>query len=220
MLLVRRDWRPLAIGGAIATVVTALALTRVVSAAGSPSAFVASVEATYAARAHEPRKLELSPTRVDVVAGVARVLGRAPGNAATLALTVGVLGFAAAGLRRLARSGTRDARVHATNLACLAIVACAYHQQYDLLILALPLATLVWRRDAEPWRRAPRPRRLALALVALPLVNFVASDSGARLLELSPALRLALTSLDGVAVLALLAIFGSLALTRRRPQDA
>lgn len=211
LLLARGAWRAVAIGAAVATVVTAIALTVLVAAAGSPRGFVDSIASTYAARATVPRKLEQSPTRVDVVAGIARVFGRAPGDATTLALTLGVLGFAAVGVRRLARVGRPDAHTLATSLACVAIVACAYHHQYDLLMLALPLAILVWRPDAVPWREEPALRAAALAVVALLLVNYLSSATLVQTLDLPTGAFLALASIDGVAHLALLAIFGGAA---------
>lgn len=208
LLLARGDWRPVVIGGVVAGALTALVLVRLVGAAGGVGPFVASIESSYEARGAERRKQpEHSPFRVDVVALAGRMLGRSPGNAETLVLTLATLGLGALGVRRVRDDGTRAARAHATAIACLAVVACAYHQQYDLPILALPLVALVWGAGAWPWRAAPGLRAAALALVALPLANYLASETGITTLGLSPSALLWASSANAVALLALLALY-------------
>ncbi len=218
LLLVRGDWRPVVMGGCVAGVVTLLVVARLAVAAGGPSAFVESLRASYASRGTETRKLpQYSPFRVDAVALAARVLHRTPSTAETLALALVVLGVAGAGVRLAstdAAAASPDMRLHATTIASLGVVTCAYHQQYDLPVLALPLAVLVWRPDAWPWRTASIWRRVALVLVAVPLANYVASETGITALGLSRSALLAASSVNNVALLALLAIDVALA---RRP---
>ncbi|HEY2387010.1 MAG TPA: glycosyltransferase family 87 protein [Candidatus Binatia bacterium] len=225
LLLARGGWRPVLLGGALALALTLAATVRLVAASDGVRPLVASIQASYTARVGEPRKQpEHSPFRVDVVALVARLLGRTPGNAETMALTLATLGVAALGLRRLTRreaqadapgeprgDGARAARVHAAGLAGLAIVACCYHQQYDLPVLAVPLAALVWCGDAWPWRQAPGLCRLALMLVLVPLANYLASETAVGMLGLSPSALLAASSVDNVALLGLLGVYVALA---------
>ncbi len=228
LLLVRRGWRPVLLGGVIALALTSVALVRLIAIADGPGPLVASIESSYATRVLERRKQpDHSPFRVDVVALVARLLARTPTTGAAMALTLGTLGVAAVGMRRMAAGHGQDAagrdaasedvgaaRVHATGIASLGIVACCYHQQYDLPALALPLVALVWRADAWPWRDAPGARRCALVLVTLPLVNYLASDTAVTALGLSSSALLAASSIDNVALLALLGIYVALARTR------
>jgi hypothetical protein len=225
LLAFRGEWRPVIVGGVVAGAFTTLVLVRLVTAAGGVAPFVAAIQSSYAARGLETRKQpEHSPYRVDVVALAGRLLGRSPTIAETLVLTAATLAVAAFGLRRTRRRGAavldgagvldgarggfdRDARVHAASIASLGILACCYHQQYDLVVLALPLAALVWRADAWPWRGHPMVRAAALALVVVPLVNYLGSGTGIATLGLSSSALLAASSLDNLALLALLAIF-------------
>ncbi len=223
LLAVRGDWRALVVGGVVAGVLTALVLVRVVTAAGGAAPFIAAIEASYAARGLEQRKRpEHSPFRVDAIALAGRLLGRSPTNAETLVLTFGVLAVAALALRRLGRderpasaradthppaTRTHDARLHTASVASLATVACAYHQQYDLVILAVPLAALWWRADAWPWRAHARLRRIALVAAVVPLANYLGSETGVARLGWSRAALLAASSVDNVALLMLLGLF-------------
>ncbi|MBI3767471.1 MAG: DUF2029 domain-containing protein [Deltaproteobacteria bacterium] len=211
LLAARGEWRTVLVGGVVAGALTTLVLVRLVAAAGGVAPFAATIQATYESSRLEPRKLpQHSPFRIDVVALAGRVLGRSPSNAETFALTLGTLAVAAPALRRLrARRGARerDARLHAASVACLAVVACAYHQQYDLLVLTLPLVVLFWRVDAWPWRDHPALRRVAFALVVLLLVNYLGSGTAAAALGLPEKALLVASSLDNLALLALLAIF-------------
>jgi hypothetical protein len=220
LLLVRDGWRPVLLGGILALALTTLATVRLIAAADGIGPLVASIESSYATRGAEQRKQpEHSPFRVDVVALVARLFAETPSTPATLALTLGTLGVAAVGLRRVgarARRGAasdevRAARVHAASIASLGIVTSCYHQQYDLPVLALPLVALVWRADAWPWRRAPAMRLVALGLVLLPLANYLASETAVTALGLSPSALLAASSVNNVALLALLGIYVVLA---------
>jgi hypothetical protein len=208
LLAVRGDWRTVFVGGVVAGALTTLVLVRLVAVAGGVAPFATTVTATYEASRLEPRKLpQHSPFRIDVVALTARVLGRSPSNAETFALTLGTLAVAALGLRRLrGRAHERDARLHGASIACLAVAACAYHQQYDLLVLTLPLVVLLWRVEAWPWRDHRTLRGVALALVVLMLVNYLGSGSAAAALGLSERALLVASSFDNVALLALLAI--------------
>ena len=237
LLAVRGAWRAVLVGAVVAAALTSLVLVRLVALEGGVTPFVGVLEATYAARGREARKQpQHSPFRVDVVALAGRAAGRSPSVVETLVLTAATLGVAALGLVRPRRRAAaaddgagggapdlagedrgaaaggravvdRDARVHATGVACLGVVACCYHQQYDLLVLALPLVALAWRGDAWPWRDRPAWRRLGLALVAVPLVNYLGSETAVTALGLPPAALLAASSLDNVALLALLVVF-------------
>ena len=112
-------------------------------------------------------------------------------------------------MRRLRPDADRARRLHATSIGSLAGVAAFYHQSYDGLALVLPLVVLLARPDLEPWRGRPAWRWAALALTALPFVNFLATRSaGARFGE---SMVLAASSVNGLAILAVLAVHVGLA---------
>jgi hypothetical protein len=150
---------------------------------------------------------EHSTFRVDVVALVARTLGRAPALVPTLALTALVLAVAAVALRRLPDDA--PARRLGLAIASLAIVLCTYHQQYDLVLLA-PLLVSAW--PPTPLRRAQLPA----ALAGVPFLNYLASGGMQRATGTSDADVLWLSSVNIVALLAAFALLVGQALRRPR----
>jgi hypothetical protein len=171
---------------------------------------VQTVRDSLSTRLTVPRKRpENSPFRIDAVAFAARTLGRSPSTPETVGIVGAILIAAAAALRRLRPYEDRTRRLHATSIAALAVVAAFYHQSYDGLALALPLVVLVMRPDLEPWRSHPGWRRAALVLVALPFVNYVATESGAG--RFGEATLLAASSANGLAIVAALAVHVALA---------
>jgi hypothetical protein len=217
LMLARGDWRALGIGLALATILTGIVGAVLVWTSGL-GPLVASVVSTYEAREATPWKsAAVDPFRVDVVALVARGVGKTSGVIATLALSAGVLGFAAIGLRRLGTLPDRDARPLGLALGVLAIVTCTYHMQYDVVALAPLLAALLWPPPDGRWGRAPHLRWVALGLLAIPFVNYLASETAAREMDMRPGVLLVVSSFNGGALLALLALFGTVATRARQP---
>lgn len=210
LLWVRGDRRVVALGLLTAALLTTPAVIRLTVAAGGLAPIVHTLRETYDARLHVPAKRpENSPYRIDAVATTARLLGRSPTTVETLAIMAAILGVAGAALRRLRPYDDRARCLHATSVATLAIVAAFYHQAYDGLALTLPLVVLLTRPDLEPWRGRPGWRWAALALVALPFVNYGATASAAE--RFGEATVLATSSLSGLAILAALALYARLA---------
>ncbi len=116
--------------------------------------------------------------RVDVASLLARALHWNPGLLGSVAVAVIVLGAASVALYRL-RPGFEDdgARGLAGLIASLAVLLALYHQPYDVLLLVLPVVSLLVGEHAD-WRRLGRGVRWALfALLLIPFVNYVATDT-------------------------------------------
>ena len=141
-----------------------------------------------------------SPYRLDAIALVGRLLGRPLGITTEVAITLGVIVLGAWGVARLARSDGLASRRLSESLICVTVLACAYHQGYDGLILALPLTTLA----IAPWVSlgpvAAGVRWMLLGLLAVPAVNHLASFTPLRLLHITGGWWVVVTSLNGAAL--------------------
>ncbi len=206
LMAARDDRRVVALGVVLAFLLTAPAVVRIVVGVGGVTPFVESVRDTLTTRLTIPRKRpEHAPFRIDAVAAVARTLGRTPTTPETLALMAVILGAAAAALRRLRPYEDRARRLHATSIGALAVVTAFYHQSYDGLALLLPLVVLLARPDLEPWRGRPGWRWATLALVAVPFLNFLATDAAGD--RFGERVLYAASSANGFAILAALAAY-------------
>jgi hypothetical protein len=210
LMAARGDRRVVALGVVVALLLTAPAVARIAIGVGGVMPIVESVLDTTSTRLTTPKKEpQFAPFRIDTVALVARTIGRAPTTPETLAIMAAILGAAAAALRRLRPYEDRARRLHATSIGTLAVVAAFYHQSYDGLALVLPLVVLLTRPDLEPWRSHPGWRWATLALVAVPFVNYLATESSG--LRFGSSVLLAASSVNGFAILAALAMHVRLA---------
>jgi hypothetical protein len=213
LMVARGDLAAVALGALAASAGVAVALPGLTAAAGGMGALVDSMRANYAGSMLGPLvHPALSPFRVDAVATLGRFLGRAPAPGLALAIAAAVLGLAAAGVRRLAaRAAEPEAHGAAFALAALAILLCTYHQPYDVLLLTVPIAMLAaaWsRRAADGGALARR----VLPLLLLPAVNYVATRTVLEQLAPGGAAWLAVTSLNGAALLGAFVVLARAAL--------
>jgi hypothetical protein len=200
LMAARDDRRAVALGVAVAVLLTAPAVVRIAVGVGGVAPIVESARDTLSTRLTIPWKQpQFSHFRIDAVATAARTLGRSPTTPETVVLMAVILGASAAAMRRLRPYEDRARRLHATSIGALAVVAAFYHQSYDGLALLLPLVVLVIRADLEPWRSHPGWRWATLALVAVPFVNFLATDSAAH--RFGRWALLAASSANGFAIL-------------------
>jgi len=156
-----------------------------------------------------------STIRLDAVAMLERLAGRPLGAVVEPLLTLALLAAGGAAAARLARRGGREGRLAAAGVACLTILTCIYHQAYDAILLALPMTALAL---GLPWKRAARggtaARLILLALMAVPALNYIATDTVLNHLDPSPLMRTVITSANGTALLAAFVIALGLAFGR------
>ncbi|RMD81896.1 MAG: DUF2029 domain-containing protein [Candidatus Dadabacteria bacterium] len=158
-------------------------------------------------------RVEVSATRVDLPAAYLHLTGRAAPVLLQLLLAATVVACGCglvAGARRTL--GGTEKRLVGLLAASGSILLACYHGSYDLLLLAAPLAACAAASSSSGPRRCFAHGVLALLLV--PLANYLASAAGARLLGtqsvafkaavlLNPAclLGMLLASLAGLRVL-------------------
>jgi len=213
-MFARRDYRALLAGAVIALALNGITIAALVGEAGGTRPFVASVIETLDDFRNNPGNEPSNNTfRLDVAALIARQVGQAPSPRATAAIVIGVLGVAALALDRLAR-WRRDreaAEQLGVAVAALATLLWFYHMGYDALLLVPSLvAVLAGRR--RPWVAAPRVRLVLSVLLAIPMLNYFATGTGIDWLGLGGAARLAVTSINGAALVAAFAIAVTLSL--------
>ncbi|HLK11973.1 MAG TPA: glycosyltransferase family 87 protein [Candidatus Binatia bacterium] len=144
--------------------------------------------------------------RVDVPALLARLAGRPLGLVAEAAVGLALLGLAARRMARLAGGGRADggpADLHAASLGAYAILACAYHQTYDGLLLVLPAVALA---SGRLFADRPAVRGLLLALVAAQAANYLTTYAVAARLGLAGGAWRAVASSNAVVEVLALAI--------------
>jgi uncharacterized membrane protein YtjA (UPF0391 family) len=233
LMLARGDTRPALLGMTLSALGSLAVAAVLASFAGGVEQLVAEMRTGLEAYSSSPNTA-LNPVAyygaIDAGALVSRLLGRGLAGHEELAIATVLTALGAAAMWRLARSphGTPpDERVArwrlGTMIACLTTVTATHHQAYDWLLLALPLAALVWADESRPHAGfqdlAPDVRYALLALIAVPALNYLSSANALGRLELGPGWRLAVCSLNGAALLAALALATVVALewTRREP---
>lgn len=202
LLLVRRDYAAVVAGLVMAGVSNLAMLIPLIANAGGRDAFIASLRANHEAFADNHLVASAtSPYRVDAVALFERITGD-EGAWLGLAVSGAVLTLAAATVARLERVDGHS-RAASNSVITLAVLICIYHLTYDALILALPvLVTLAQVCDEQ--RRSPRPSLavVMLGLLAVPALNYVASDAALTALRLDRTSWWIATSASGIACLA------------------
>jgi hypothetical protein len=150
--------------------------------------------------------------RIDLVALVGRVAGRPLSHGAEAVITILVLAVAAILIRRMRDAETTSGdHTLSEAIICIATLLCVHHLDYDLLLLALPLAALVYRRTPGLLEHAA-VRLGTLWLFALMAANYVSTRSVVDRLEPGARGWFALASVNTLALLLIFAIYGLAAL--------
>jgi len=215
MLFGRGDVIAVAVGTAVSVALCLLALVPLVHAAGGVVPFAASLASSAGAFSAEGTSNAWSGfARIDAVALLARVMRRVPDGWTELALGLAIVGAGVVGLRRLRGDHSAPSEQLGIGLICLTVLVAMYHQAYDALLLAQPAVALGagrWGRDTV----APAALRwIVLGLLAVPAVNYLATNTVASRLIVGSAAWLAITAANPVALLAGWAVH--LGLARRR----
>ncbi len=214
LMLAAGAWREVIRGAAVAALVTLPPLGVLVQRAGGllPMAqlLVADHHRFADTREFDPT---LSPIRIDAVALFGHVLGRAPETMGTMAISVIVLGLGMLAVRRLASMARSDARQLGASVICLTILLALYHQVYDALLLALPLACV---GPGRLLAATPRIRGLVGALMLVPFLNLLGTYWAIAALDLSSQAVAINTGLNAAALAGAFGILLWVTLTRPR----
>lgn len=207
LMLARRNWRAALEGGVLAGLASVVTGAWIVRMAGGLEPFRQSLRDSFAWFSRSP---DVQPTTsvyaLDAPSTIARLFQTHMPTTEVL-LSVALLAVAMVGVARVSRRGGNDSAIVSAGLSCIAVLVCVHHQTYDALILLWPLTAIAGGR----WRLAPGPfgaRLAATALVlgAVPALNYLASYSLIVRWQVHGAAWVAVTSVNGLAMLGLFAI--------------
>jgi hypothetical protein len=153
--------------------------------------------------------------RTDLPALVSQIRGAPIGMAASVLLAGTVIGLACWALVRLSSRADDNSRRLSVGIICCAVLLVVYHKAYDFLLLTLPAVALV-----RAWKLGSSDRRVLLleaGLLTMLAGNYLTTESALTALHPGDFVRLALASVNAVALLALFGLFLYEAL-KRSPQ--
>jgi Glycosyltransferase family 87 len=146
--------------------------------------------------------------RIDLIALFGRIAGRPLSHGEEAVIMIVVLAVAALLIRRLRGFETTPSHQPLSEaIIWIATLLCVHHLDYDLLLLAFPLAALVYRRMPGLLENAA-VRRGVLWLFALIGANYVSTQSVLDRLAPDAAVWFALASANSLALVLLFAIYG------------
>jgi len=148
---------------------------------------------------------------------LSRPMGRELELGEQLVVATVVLAIAGLAIRRLAARPEPEARVRSLSIGVLAVLLAVHHQAYDCLLLApTGVAVATGPGRLEPAGRAGL-RLVLLALLIVPSLNYLASNTAIAGLGITHTWAFALCSADGAALSAALLLASGAALAERRP---
>jgi hypothetical protein len=206
LLLAQRSRRTVAWGLGFAALVNLPLLAVLIGREGGIEPFVATLLRSQTEFASHPGAHPLkSVWRIDLGAWVSQIQWAPIGTAASLLLAGTVIGLASLALVRLRSHADESSRQISTGIICCAVLLSVYHQVYDLLLLTLPAVALV-----RAWKLGSSDRRVVLVQAGLFTIlagNYLTTESALNALHPGYFARLALLSVNAVALLALFGLF-------------
>lgn len=159
-------------------------------------------------------------TRIDALAIVAKWTRNDPKEATHLVVMAGILIPALLILDRRRRLGLDDGLTGVTGAIILTtMIVSIYHQSYDALLLAAPLAGLAARR-LPAWHHRPVWLQLTIAtLILLPLYSYFSTRMVLGKLGIDHMDARVFTSVNGVCLVILFLIFLKLGAVRKHPAE-
>jgi hypothetical protein len=220
LLLAQGRLRTVLRGTAIAVALVLPALPSLAASAGGLVPLVQSMFASYSIMEKDhAANAATSVIRLDTPAIVTRLSATPPSDPVEAAIGLSVLALGCTAFVRLARDRSPEGRVRAITMAILTLMLCTYHLAYDGILLAIPVAAIFL--GARPDRPGPGWAGVpvgVLALVLVPAVNYLATDTMMERWNFAPALDAAITVANGVALFAVWVVMAMAAL--RRPSGA
>jgi Glycosyltransferase family 87 len=215
LLLAQRSWRAVLWGLGIVALVNLPLLTVLVRMESGVEPFVAAFLRSQADFAAHPSNDPLKNVwRIDALALTSLIKGTPIGTAGSFLLVGTVIGLASWALVRLSSRADENSRRLSVGITCCTVLLVVYHKAYDLLLLTLPAVALV-----RAWKLGSPDRRVLLleaGLLTMLAGNYLTTESALNALHPGYFARLALLSVNAVALLALFGLFLYEAL--KRPQ--
>ena len=201
LMLFRGDTRPVLIGAVLAGIGALVGVVALSMTPGALAGVLAAARQNFAGWSTSTIVMPASSwIRIDAWAFFGRFVGSDISLGAKIVTSLVIVGGSALALARLRGRATPAARHVSLAVTCLATLLCIHHQSYDLLFLAAPIVGLALAADTLP---AGAPARSALlVLLAIPLVNYAATDTTLSTFGVTGTAWTAINSINGAALLA------------------
>ena len=224
LMLVRGDFRAVLTGFGVGAVGVALPVGAILASSdGGYRGFISRVSGSYAA--FEDGGLFATAgavLRIDFSSVLERILGSPVPLPVALMITAGIITFGGLGVwhAKFGREGEGADSLSGV-IILLTVLISVYHGSYDTMALWVPLVAVVFGSRAV-WRQAPMILRLPLAAVlAFPLVNYLATYAVINRLGLTGWAWTVVVSLNALCVLTalLLTLYLTYATHRAQASD-
>jgi hypothetical protein len=214
LLVAYRSGRALRVGMIVAMVATLLPVAALVRSSGGITTLIDSLVESYRAlETLDPSSAVTSPHRIDAFALFSRWWGSSPGPVVEAIVFLVLISGASAAIVHVRRKAAgHDVDLFCLSVACLAILTSAYQLSYNLLLLVLPLAAVVFNRWApRTGETGRRMRWVLIAVLSIPFVNVLDAPRVVGRFEPRSLAWLGLTSVNGLAVLLAFLVYVGLA---------
>ena len=206
LMLLRRDYRAVAVGICVAIVGSVTGAAILAQAAGGWRELADTIVRDYLAAPTLPGipNVVQDWTRIDAPAVIAHLSGEVPPT--WFSGIIGLTCLASAGLylRRLPRAGEGADGLSGTTVI-LATLASVFHLAYDAVLLFVPLVALLVPKR-QPWPKlSPVQRTFLAALFTFPLLNYAATNKFLTFLQIRGTARAIVCASSGLAILTALA---------------
>lgn len=168
LLLCRKDWKTVLIGGAIASIVSLIAILVICSNFGF-AGFFDELKATYLSLDSHPdigNAME-NYRRIDIYPLFTRIRFVELPIWCKLAVSLSCLGLGGTGVFLIRKFPSADSL--SNSIICLTTLGCIYHSHYDGLLLILPLVS-IWLGCPRLWLKLPQVFRWTMFGLLLFLV--------------------------------------------------
>jgi hypothetical protein len=214
LMVAYRSGRALRVGVIAAMVATLLPVAALVHSSGGMTSLIDSlIDSYHALETLDPSSAVTSPHRIDAFSLISRWWGSAPGPAFEAIVFLVLIAVASAAIVNVRRKAAgHDVDLFCLSVACLAILTSAYQLSYNLLLLVLPLALVVFDRWApRTGDLGRRVRWVLIAVLSIPFVNVFDAPRFVGRFEPQSLPWLALTSINGLSVLLAFLVYVGLA---------
>jgi hypothetical protein len=204
-LIAKRGTRSVGWGLALFAGINLPIVAILVSRAGGLSPFIGSLTESVRAFASNPDTDPiLGVWRVDLTACISRLLNHPLGAGAGLTITALILLPLVLLSRRAVRRADPGQERLIDALICCAVLLSLFHQAYDLLLLAYPAASLARTLYEHRTRSIYVAQAVLFGILGL---NYVTTQSALTALQLSPATRLLVLTVNGIALTGLFGLY-------------
>jgi hypothetical protein len=197
----RRDFRAVAVGGAICVATVVIGLAPFVARQGLHPVLTSLSESQSQHEADPTVAAETTWTRLDAHSLLGKLLQGEAGHEINLGLTAAILLIAGWIVWRTETGPLTDGADNLSGLViCTATLACIYHATYDALLLIVPWVGVALGRLRT--QLSPKLQMIVFALLTIPAVNYASARAVLSRLPIEGPTWTAITAINSIAIVA------------------